>query len=123
MTVKDLVIIFVDCANFPRVIILQTQISPDLSPQFRSLMPFIDPHSPLFLNGSAAGLAVGRGLVPAQEPGGRLTLHQENLSGADVPRRLAIPPPDAVLKIEFCLLPPVQQSKTNFFSLFKVSSL
>ena len=73
---------------------------------------------PLFLDDSAAELAVGRGLVPAQEPGGRLTLHQENLPGADVPRRHGISPPNAVLKIESFLLLPVQQSKANIFSFF-----
>ena len=59
---------------------------------------------PLFLNGSAAELAVGGGLVPAQEPGGRLPLHQENLPGTYVSRRHGISPSDAVLKIKFVLL-------------------
>ena len=64
----------------------------------------IHPLLPLFLDSSAAELAVGGGLVPAQEPGGRLRLHQENLPGTDIPRRHGIPPPDSVLKVKLVLL-------------------
>ena len=61
------------------------------------------PVFPLFLDGPATVLAVGGGLVPAQEPGRRLTLHQEDLPRSDVPRRHRIPPPDAFLKVQYPL--------------------